>query len=112
MYLISALITALLMLLGPALAFAQTEDPPLEIGSVAVQGSVRTRVEGWDWFTDPSFENAYAYPGTRIRLSFSSSVRTSIGTLRWALSTRTTRTASSGFLRSIIGSKARGGLNV
>jgi hypothetical protein len=71
MYLISALITALLMLLGPALAFAQTEDPPLEIGSVAVQGSVRTRVEGWDWFTDPSYENTYAYPGTRIRLSFS-----------------------------------------
>ncbi|HUI43277.1 MAG TPA: hypothetical protein VL523_15040 [Terriglobia bacterium] len=46
---ISTLIAALVMSLGPALAFAQSQDPPLEIRSVAVPGSVRTRVEGWDW---------------------------------------------------------------
>ena len=62
---------ALVVLLGPGFSFAQSLQDPVKIGSITVQGSVRTRVYGWDWFQDPSYENTYAYPGTLIRLSFS-----------------------------------------
>jgi len=58
-------------LLGPVLSFAQSDSTDVEIGSVKVQGSIRTRLYGWDWFQDPTYENSYAYPGTLIRLSFS-----------------------------------------
>ncbi len=43
---------------------------PLQIGDVVVQGSIRTRVEGWDWFGS-SEEGVYAYSGTLIRLGLS-----------------------------------------
>jgi Alginate export len=71
MKLISALLAVAVLLLGPYLSFAQSPVQPLKIGPVSVQGSVRTRVYGWDWFQDPPYENSYAYPGTLIRLSFS-----------------------------------------
>ena len=71
MYLISALITMAILFLGPLFAYGQSSLPEAKIGSVTVEGSVRTRLYGWDWFQDPGYENAYAYPGTLIRLSFS-----------------------------------------
>ncbi len=40
------------------------------LGSVAVQGSVRTRVESWDWFSNGQGDNQYAFSGTFARLSF------------------------------------------
>jgi hypothetical protein len=72
MYLISALIRMAILFLGPLLAFGQSSPPDeVKIGSVTVQGSVRTRAYGWDWFQDPGYENAYAYPGTLFRLGIS-----------------------------------------
>lgn len=71
MQVISVLFTLLVLLLGPVLCFAQSDSSDVEIGPVKVQGSIRTRVYGWDWFQDPTYENAYAYPGTLMRLSFS-----------------------------------------
>ena len=58
------------LLIGPCL-FAQSNDNSKRLGSVTVQGSIRTRVEGWDWFQGPGYENTYVFPGTLIRLSFS-----------------------------------------
>jgi hypothetical protein len=45
---------------------------PLEIGGVAVSGSLRTRVEAWDWFNGNA-SNSYTYPGSILRLGFSES---------------------------------------
>jgi hypothetical protein len=53
-------------------AFAQTAPEPIKIGSVTVSGSVRERVEFWDWFQGAG-ENDYAYSGFIGRLSFSQS---------------------------------------
>jgi hypothetical protein len=71
MKLLSASFAVAVLLLGPRFCFAQSPTEPLKLGSVMVQGSIRTRVYGWDWFQDPPYENSYAYPGTLIRLSFS-----------------------------------------
>ncbi len=71
MKLISALFAMAVLLLGPCLSFAQSSENPIKLGSVTVEGSIRTRVEGWDWFQDPGYGNSYAFPGTLIRLSFS-----------------------------------------
>jgi hypothetical protein len=72
MYLISALITMAILFLGPLLACGQSSPPDeVQIGSVTMQGSVRTRMYGWDWFQDPGYENSYAYPGTFLRLGVS-----------------------------------------
>jgi len=68
---ISALFAVAALLFGACLSFAQTLDDPIKLGSVTVQGSIRTRVYGWDWFQDPGYENSYVYPGTLIRLGFS-----------------------------------------
>ena len=68
---ISGLFAVVVLLLGPCLSLAQSPMEPLKLGSVTVQGSIRTRVYGWDWFQDPPYENSYVYPGTLIRLSFS-----------------------------------------
>ena len=51
----------------PARLVAQT-PPPVQIGGVAVAGSVRTRVESWDWFgTSPN--GTYTYPGILARVA-------------------------------------------
>jgi hypothetical protein len=71
MKLITWLLAIAVLLLGPCSLFAQSPADPLKLGSVTVQGSIRARVYGWDWFQDPPYENGYAYPGTLIRLSFS-----------------------------------------
>lgn len=70
------------LLLGVAAAAAQTAAPappkppaapaPVKIGSVTVQGSVRSRLELWDWFQGDA-NNSYAYSGNILRLGFSQS---------------------------------------
>ncbi|MCZ2148801.1 MAG: alginate export family protein [Bryobacterales bacterium] len=60
--------TALLLALSIAGAFAE----PLKIGDVTVQGSFRSRLEGWDWFEGQA-GNSYAFSGNILRLSFSQS---------------------------------------
>ena len=52
---------------------AQSPAPvPIKIGDVAVSGSLRTRVESWDWFGGNA-GNDYTYPGSILRLSLSES---------------------------------------
>lgn len=67
----TTIITLVLVLLKPCFAFAQSPPSAVQIGTITVQGSVRTRVEAWDWFQDPHYENTYTFPGTLFRLGFS-----------------------------------------
>ncbi len=56
--------------------FAQTPaSDPITIGGVTVSGSLRTRVESWDWFGGGA-NGEYTYPGSILRLSFSESRKT------------------------------------
>ena len=43
----------------------------LKIGTITVYGSLRSRVEGFDWFQPTSGDNSYAYSGNLLRLGFS-----------------------------------------
>lgn len=58
------------MLLGQAAAPAPPAPAPVKIGDVTVQGWIRSRVEGWDWFGEGD-GSVYGYSGTLIRLGFS-----------------------------------------
>src|SRR5215472_14490609 len=60
-----------LLLAGCAAAQAPATSP-VTIGDVTVAGSLRTRVESWDWF-DGAANNDYIYPASILRLSFSES---------------------------------------
>jgi hypothetical protein len=77
------LLKALLLLyvfLSAATAFAQaTTAAPARpasapAGSSAVHGSVRTRVEAWDWFEPQSGGNSYVFSGSTFRLGVSRTV--------------------------------------
>ena len=64
-----------LLWLVPMTLLAQSAAPapapaPLKIGDVTVQGSIRSRVEAWDWF-GANDDSVYTYSGTLIRLGFS-----------------------------------------
>lgn len=65
---LATLLVAALLLPYPMAG--QSALTPLKWGSVSVQGSVRTRGESWDWFSNGQGENAYAFSGTFARLSF------------------------------------------
>jgi hypothetical protein len=62
---------------SPALA-------PLKIGDITVSGSLRTRVESWDWFSG-SANNQYTYPGSILRMSLSESRKTFDWQIEFAL---------------------------
>ena len=65
-----------LLFLFSALAYGQnTTAPaaPLKIGSVTVTGSIRSRLEAWDWFTADTGDNSYAYNGNIFRIAFAQS---------------------------------------
>ncbi len=53
-------------LLGVTAIFPQAAQP-LKIGSLLVQGSVRTRLESWDWFGRGD-ASSYIYAGTVVRV--------------------------------------------
>ena len=55
----------------PALAAAQTSSP-IVVGDLRISGSLRTRVESWDWFSR-SAGSDYTYPGSILRLSVGAS---------------------------------------
>jgi len=57
-------ISALLLL---ALA-AAAQSEPVKLGSVVVTGSVRFRVENWQWFETPLADGRYTFGATQIRL--------------------------------------------
>ncbi len=66
-------ILCLLLLAFPA--FAQSTDassqpPPIQFGSVTFSGSLRERVEFWDWFGGAG-QNSYTFSGTLLQFAFS-----------------------------------------
>ncbi|MEO8368752.1 MAG: alginate export family protein [Candidatus Solibacter sp.] len=70
-------VVALVILFGYSLsgAFAQSAaPPPLKIGYVTVSGSLRTRVESWDWFQGAA-NNDYTFPGSIFRFSLARTVK-------------------------------------
>jgi hypothetical protein len=50
-------------------------SPGHKLGPVTMSGSFRSRLESWDWFQGDA-DNAYAYSGSLLRLSFSQKVST------------------------------------
>lgn len=65
----------LLTLLGTAFALqplhGQTAPEPIKLGSVILSGSIRSRIEAWEWFTPNSGNPGYAFMGNHLRLNFS-----------------------------------------
>jgi hypothetical protein len=64
----------LLAVLGgwAAVILGQPKPPePVKIGSAVLSGSVRSRLENWQWFTGDSGDSAYSYLGTHARLNLS-----------------------------------------
>jgi hypothetical protein len=61
----------LFLALGTIAAAQDLETPPLKIGDVTFSGSVRERLETWNWFEPTSGNNLYTYSGTVLRFGFS-----------------------------------------
>src|SRR5690242_12562818 len=64
-----------IILLWPSISIVLAQPatfPPLKLGDITVSGSLRTRVESWDWFQGNA-NNDYAFPGSIARLSLSQS---------------------------------------
>ncbi len=58
-------------------ATAPDSSAPGSLASgIAVTGSLRSRVEGFDWFEPTSGSNAYAYSGNILRIRFSQTLET------------------------------------
>ena len=49
-------------------AGAQSDPPPLQIGSVTFSGNIRERYEVWDWFPSKG-QDFYSYSGTLMRFA-------------------------------------------
>lgn len=62
-----------LVALGAAAGQAPAPNP-LKLGNVTLAGSLRTRIEMWDWFQGEA-NNHYTYPGSIFRLSLAQSKR-------------------------------------
>jgi hypothetical protein len=56
---------------------AQTSaaSAPIQIGDITAAGSLRTRIESWDWFTGNA-DNDYTFAGSILGLGFSESRKT------------------------------------
>ncbi len=64
-------IRTLIVLFGTGALLAQE---PVKVGDVQISGSLRTRVESWDWFEgSANTNNQYTFPGSILRLSLSES---------------------------------------
>ena len=44
---------------------------PIKLGSITVSGSLRSRLEGFDWFQPSTGDNSYAYSGNILRIGLS-----------------------------------------
>ena len=51
--------------------WGQAAPEPVKIGNVVVNGSLRSRVENWGWFTPDTGNPDYTFLGNQLRLSFS-----------------------------------------
>lgn len=56
----------------------------LKIGSVTVRGSIRTRLEAWDWFPAEA-DNKYAFSGNLFRIGFSQNLKSMDWMLEFAV---------------------------
>src|SRR5262245_47073953 len=63
-------ITVFVVGAGTQLSAQAASIDPLTVGDITVSGSLRTRLESWDWFGDASNGN-YTYPGTLLRIGLS-----------------------------------------
>ena len=55
-----------------SLGLVAEAQEPVKIGDVLFSGSIRTRIESWDWFNSRGgFQNDYAFPGTVLRFGLS-----------------------------------------
>jgi hypothetical protein len=61
----------LLASFAAALLQGQQTFAPLKSGDVTFSGSVRTRIENWDWFTASTGDHEYSYDGSTIRFGLS-----------------------------------------
>jgi hypothetical protein len=50
--------------------FGQAAPEAVKLGTLTVQGSLRTRIEAWDWFQGDG-DNQYALSGSLLRIGFS-----------------------------------------
>jgi alginate export protein len=57
--------------------FLEAQDPftPVQFGPVTFTGSVRDRVENWEWFTPASGDPKYTFDGATIRLGISENLK-------------------------------------
>ncbi len=67
----SIVLVAMAMAAAPVLAQVPPAQP-VTIGDVSVTGSLRTRVEMWDWF-DAEANDEYAFSGSLLRLALTQS---------------------------------------
>jgi len=61
--------------IAPPAAAQSPAAEPVKIGDLVVSGSLRTRVESWDWFQGNA-NNDYTFPGSILRLGLSESKKT------------------------------------
>ena len=52
---------------------AQDKTPPTQILGMNLAGSLRGRVENWDWFGAPPAQTSYTYGAAVLRLSLGQS---------------------------------------
>jgi hypothetical protein len=56
-----------------AAQFPVFAQDPIKAGDILISGSLRTRVESWDWFEAADTDHQYTFPGSLLRLSLSAS---------------------------------------
>jgi hypothetical protein len=62
------------LVIDPSLK-AQDAFAPIQLGQVTFTGSVRDRVENWEWFTPASRDPKYTFDGNTIRLGISENLK-------------------------------------
>jgi hypothetical protein len=50
---------------------ADSTYQPITLGGVTFSGSLRVRLESWDWFDTPAAEGKYTFGAAQLRLSLS-----------------------------------------
>jgi hypothetical protein len=64
-------VCVLLLLFGGAIEAQEPAAEPIQIGNVTFSGSIRERIEAWDWFEPTTGNNLYGFSGTVVRFGFS-----------------------------------------
>lgn len=55
--------------------YAQQTFEPIKLGTVDFSGSIRDRLESWQWFTPTTGDPGYIYNGTTVRFAFSQNLK-------------------------------------